>query len=1481
MADDSLGSAYLRILPDTTGLNAQLAAYFQGPKFSKFGKVAGGAIAAGLAAGGIAKIAYDIGEQFDDAFDKIRVQTGATGKDLGKLEKNFKSVLKGVPTDFDSASTAVAGLNQRLGLTGKPLVRLSKQMTELSRITETDLGSNIQSVTRLFGDWSIKTGKQSQTLDKLFRASQATGIQVSDLADSMVQFGSPLRQLGLDFDTSAAMFARFEKEGVNVTTLMPGLRMALKNFSAPTDELAKTFERLGVNLKDPSIALQDIFAELEKAPSNLKANALAFEVFGARAGPDMAAAVREGRFELDELIKVMSKGDTIRQAGKDTMDFNESWTLLKNNFLVAVEPAATAVFQTVGKGMAMLVKAIPDIRRFFRSLGESETLRDLRESFTALGRGLKNAWEDVILPILRTMGPGMLDVLRGIGRQLKGAIDVIAGILTLDFGRAFGGVKDILGGFIDRIVGVFKGAAALVAAPVKALAKGLTAPLTAAFHGLQKAVVFAFDKILGAVSSVLGIAGDIAGELDGIPILGDQFDGLADAAHGAQKDIDKFRESIRGDREERSKAKALGHVEDAFKALGRVAGVNEKDLRDWQKDTARTFGVVERDGKGLEKKMRGFFGGIGKGIGSLDDATYKGLDNIGGNLGEMLRKLKQPKITFSLKKADKAIGKAIDIAGGAQVGGILSGYSRTDDRLIAVRGGEAILRPEDHVPTVDASLRMTHGIGLADYLKRTGGKVGSQGFATGGLVGLQSGIARLAKYANERLGLQVSSGLRSGPAGASWHNTGEAVDLVPPSMGATKSIFGAFKSQLEELFYDPWGGYDSGQMIGAIGDHTDHIHAAILGGGSSVGASKVARWLLEGPDGPMKTGGQAALDKARAAANAFLRKQSSHGNIGAGGGALSESEFLALANQAIGITDRSGIWGGSEGFSASGLLTLAKAESSLIPSSINNWDSNAAAGNPSGGLMHLTQSNMAKYAEPSLTSDMFDALSSIAASINYQIDTYGGQVTHSPYRLGGIVGFAGGGMLPPELPGGGYNPFSGAGLIEQIQKLYAKLGKVGSDKRERNIQREIDKLSRELAKKQKSQRKAKLDVIDRQGAMKGAREKIAKGQTGVNALTDYITGLEFNHGLTTPREVEEILAGLQGVKADAELWELTPDQRLALETAIAHDYGIEEAELQEEANWNQALLSSLVDLRAQMLVGIEEAERRVKQAERQIQEAERKKKKAEREARDIERRMDKLQRDLEKLRKEDAPERRKHEKPKDYEARLDAWRKRKASSIDLLGDKLSKQRFALGQARGLANYFGQIAGAARTNKGEIGDFVTETLGDLEGVQGIGRSMDPKLVLPPLSGGVPVLGGQILGVQVRLAELGMEKITRPTLDFTAPVEEPDTPEAVSPLRIDELLRFAEAVKYGGLPTFHTGGWVVPPAGKQEMDATLKRGEYVLRPDVAAAAAQGAQGGDGAVMYADIYIGGEKIDERVEVKLRDRDRASNDRQRAGIR
>ena len=305
------------------------------------GATAAGAAVAGLAVGvGVAAVKIggyllDVGGQYDDAVDAIRIGTGATGKQLDILEQDFKEVARNVPDDLGTVGAAMSELSQRTGLTGQGLQVLAEQTLNLSRITGTDLTTNIETVTRVFGDWGIEVADMAPKMDVLFRASQASGVAVDQLGAKLVQFGAPLRQLGFTFEESTAMIARFEREGVNTELVLGSMRIALGKMAKEGEPAIETFRRVTDQIKN--------------AGSTAEANKLALELFGSRAGPDMAAAIREGRFELDSYLDVISGGtDTINSAADETAGWSEKWDQLKNQLAVEVGPAMAEVLDQFG-----------------------------------------------------------------------------------------------------------------------------------------------------------------------------------------------------------------------------------------------------------------------------------------------------------------------------------------------------------------------------------------------------------------------------------------------------------------------------------------------------------------------------------------------------------------------------------------------------------------------------------------------------------------------------------------------------------------------------------------------------------------------------------------------------------------------------------------------------------------------------------------------------------------------------------------------------------------------------------------------------------------------------------------------------------------------------------------------------------------------------------------------------------------------------
>lgn len=93
------------------------------------------------------------------------------------------------------------------------------------------------------------------------------------------------------------------------------------------------------------------------------------------------------------------------------------------------------------------------------------------------------------------------------------------------------------------------------------------------------------------------------------------------------------------------------------------------------------------------------------------------------------------------------------------------------------------------------------------------------------------------------------------------------------------------------------------------------------------------------------------------------------------------------------------------------LLRRMGQESSYNPRAINNWDSNAAAGNSSRGLMQVIPTTFAAYRDKNLPNDIYDPLANIVASIRYTLARYG-DLEKGWDRKGG---YAEGGLVTPEL----------------------------------------------------------------------------------------------------------------------------------------------------------------------------------------------------------------------------------------------------------------------------------------------------------------------------------------------------------------------------------------------------------------------------------------------------------------------------------
>ena len=288
--------------------------------------------------------------EVDKGLDAVAVGTGATGDALKGLQETFKNVASNATQGMEEVGNVVAEVNTRLGLAGKPLEEFSERMLTLSRVTGMDAVAATKSITRAMNDAGVSVDNAGGFMDLLLTASQQTGIGVDELADKMVKFGSPMRQLGFSVEETAALLGGFEKAGVNTDLVMGSLRIGLS-------KLAKAGE------KDLPKALRQGIRAIKDAETGGEAAALAMELFGSKAGADMAAAIREGRLDVEDLVSTLENSTgALDSTAEATEGPQEQLAKMKNQLMLTGAAFAEVFIPVLEKVLGPLQKLVGSFR---------------------------------------------------------------------------------------------------------------------------------------------------------------------------------------------------------------------------------------------------------------------------------------------------------------------------------------------------------------------------------------------------------------------------------------------------------------------------------------------------------------------------------------------------------------------------------------------------------------------------------------------------------------------------------------------------------------------------------------------------------------------------------------------------------------------------------------------------------------------------------------------------------------------------------------------------------------------------------------------------------------------------------------------------------------------------------------------------------------------------------------------------------------
>lgn len=314
------------------------------------GVVAGSTIAIGA---GAVKLFNEV----DKGSDAAVIATGATGEAAEELKKNYKNVAGSVKGDFADIGSALGEVETRFEFTGKKAEDCTTRFIKFAEINGVDATQAVRLVSRAMGDAGIEADKYDIILDQLTVAAQASGIGVSNLAESLAKYGAPMRNLGFDTKESIALFAQWEKAGVNTEIAFSGMKKAISNW--------------GKEGKDARVEFKKTLEEIQNTPDIASATTKAIEVFGAKAGPDLADAIKGGRFEYSKFLKVLDKSEgSLENTYEAIHDGSDKAEVAMQNLKIAGAEVGEALLKQVDPVIEDIVKKSKEFAEYAEKHGD-------------------------------------------------------------------------------------------------------------------------------------------------------------------------------------------------------------------------------------------------------------------------------------------------------------------------------------------------------------------------------------------------------------------------------------------------------------------------------------------------------------------------------------------------------------------------------------------------------------------------------------------------------------------------------------------------------------------------------------------------------------------------------------------------------------------------------------------------------------------------------------------------------------------------------------------------------------------------------------------------------------------------------------------------------------------------------------------------------------------------------------------------------
>ena len=435
----------------------------------------------------IGKIGSDMYSEVEGGMMNVITATGATGDAAKELEDVYQNVASSVVGSFEDIGSAVGEVNTRFGVTGEDLEGLSEQYMKFAKVNGVDVVNSIDQTQKALTAFGLDAEAAPALLDAMTKAGQNTGVSMETLQNGLVQNAAAFQELGMDIDSSIGFMSQLEMSGANSSTVMSGLRKAMKN--AAED---------GVPLDEALAQLQDT---IQNGTGDVDGLTAAYDLFG-KSGDQVYAAVKNGSLDFNSLTDSMEGTDgALDEVYKNTLTTSEKMDLAMQNIKLAgadlFAPIATSASDVLVNTIIPVLKDVGGkISEFMGNVGVfyNENIKPVVDDVSA-----------VVVPIVEDVANKVKEGIGAVGKiiaevmpEVQAVVQKVWPVVSQIISTAVGVIKTVAPPVFNFISGVVKTTMGAVQSVIRTVWPVASRIISTAVSTI-KAVISSISTVIGRV----------------------------------------------------------------------------------------------------------------------------------------------------------------------------------------------------------------------------------------------------------------------------------------------------------------------------------------------------------------------------------------------------------------------------------------------------------------------------------------------------------------------------------------------------------------------------------------------------------------------------------------------------------------------------------------------------------------------------------------------------------------------------------------------------------------------------------------------------------------------------------------------------------------------------------------------------------------------------------------------------------------------